>query len=380
MKKILIIGAGEFQNPLILKAKEMGYETHVFAWESGDIGEKTADYFYPISIVEKEKILEEGKRIQPDAVVSIGSDLATITVNYVARGLGLIANPQKNDYCSTNKYLMRKAMKEAGVATPKFICVDDTDDLNMISSKIEFPVIVKPTDRSGSRAVSKVENATELIDAVKNAVKESFEKKAIIEDVIEGEEYSCECISFEGRHYFLAFTKKYTTGVPNYIETGHIQPAKIPENIQKDIKEKIFAALDALHIKFGASHSEFRLDSNGNIKIIEIGARMGGDCIGSDLVQLSTGNDFIKMVIDCATGKEPQINKPDNKIAVIRFIFNSNDKSELEEITKWNGVCCVRKEVKKITNKCVTDSSKRYGFYIFECDTYETAERILNKK
>ena len=59
MEKVVIIGANSFQNPLILKAKQMGYETHVFAWKSGDIGEKTADYFYPISITEKEKILEE---------------------------------------------------------------------------------------------------------------------------------------------------------------------------------------------------------------------------------------------------------------------------------------------------------------------------------
>ena len=59
MRKIAIIGANSFQNPLILKAKEMGFETHVFAWQDGSIGEKTADYFYPISIVEKEEILEK---------------------------------------------------------------------------------------------------------------------------------------------------------------------------------------------------------------------------------------------------------------------------------------------------------------------------------
>ena len=59
MKKIVIIGANDFQRPLIQKAHTMGYETHVFAWKDGSIGEKTADYFYPISIVEKEQILEK---------------------------------------------------------------------------------------------------------------------------------------------------------------------------------------------------------------------------------------------------------------------------------------------------------------------------------
>ena len=83
MKKIVIIGANDFQNQLILKAKEMGFETHVFAWQDGSIGEKTADYFYPISIVETDAILEKCREIQPDAVTTIASDLANITVSKV---------------------------------------------------------------------------------------------------------------------------------------------------------------------------------------------------------------------------------------------------------------------------------------------------------
>ena len=59
MKKIVIIGANDFQNQLILKAKEMGFETHVFAWQDGSIGERTADHFYPVSIVEIDEILEK---------------------------------------------------------------------------------------------------------------------------------------------------------------------------------------------------------------------------------------------------------------------------------------------------------------------------------
>lgn len=92
MKKIVIIGANDFQNQLILKAKEMGFETHVFAWKDGSPGEQTADYFYPISIVETEQILETCREIRPDAVASIASDLANITVSKVAAGLGLPGN------------------------------------------------------------------------------------------------------------------------------------------------------------------------------------------------------------------------------------------------------------------------------------------------
>ena len=124
MKKIVIIGANDFQNQLILKAKEMGFETHVFAWKDGAVGEKNADYFYPVSIVETDQILEKCREISPDAVASIASDLANITVCKVAAGLGLPGNSPECIRLSTNKYAMREAFTKAGIATPKFYRVD----------------------------------------------------------------------------------------------------------------------------------------------------------------------------------------------------------------------------------------------------------------
>ena len=325
MRKIAIIGANSFQNPLILKAKEMGFETHVFAWQDGSIGEKTADYFYPISIVEKEEILEKCREIQPEAVVTIASDLANITVQYVAEGLGLVHNSRESIEISTNKYLMRQAFAKAGVPTPKFMVEEEGQDLSE-AKEMSYPVIVKPTDRSGSRGINKISSFEGLPAAIKDSVENSFQKKAIIEEYLEGEEYSCECISYKGKHHFLAVTKKYTTGAPHFIETGHLEPAKLPEGKEDKVIGQIFQALDALKIENGASHSEFKMDAEGNVKIIEIGSRMGGDCIGSDLVKISTGYDFVQMVIETALGKEPSfepVREP--KYAVIRFIFTKKD-------------------------------------------------------
>ena len=121
MKKIVIIGANNFQMPLIKKAKELGYETHVFAWKEGAVGAEFADFFYPISIVEKDLILEECKKIKPDAVISVASDLATLTVNYLADKLGLTGNSLECTQISTNKYKMRQAFQANKVSVPKFI-------------------------------------------------------------------------------------------------------------------------------------------------------------------------------------------------------------------------------------------------------------------
>lgn len=363
-KKLVIIGANDFQNQLILKAKELGFETHVFAWKDGSIGEETADFFYPISIVEKEEILEKCREIKPVGVCSIASDLASITVDYVAGGLGLTCNTPEDSKIRTNKFEMRKAMLENGVKTPKFVKVSSGEKVDL--SDFSFPVIVKPTDRSGSRGITKVLNPEEIAEAVENSQKYSFEKSAIIEEFIEGNEYSCECISYNGEHHFLAFTKKYTTGAPHFIETGHSEPSDILEEKQEEIKTEIFKALDSLKIKNGASHAEFKIGEDGKFGIIEIGARMGGDCIGSDLVQISTGMDFVKMVIDVSTGKAPDFTKVTEPTkAEIHFVFSQEDLDELEKIKVKSPEIIYRISEMDLENMGKTeDSSSRVGYYI----------------
>ena len=367
MKKLVIIGANDFQNRLILKAKEMGFETHVFAWAAGDVGERTADHFYPVSIVEKEQILEECRKIRPDGVCSIASDLATVTVNYVSEALGLNSNAYEVTLRCTNKYEMRKAMKAAGVGTPGFVKVGPGAAAEaVLAAGLEYPVIVKPTDRSGSRGITKVYRAEELPDAVAAAVENSFEKRAVIEEYLEGDEYSCECISFHGEHHFLAFTKKFTTGAPHFIETGHREPSDIPEELQPGILEEIFRALDALGITDSASHAEFKLGPDGRCRIIEIGARMGGDCIGSDLVPLSTGYDFVRMVIDVACGQAPSFEKIcEPRTAEIRFAFTAEDLKELEELKRTRPESIVRiSEMEEENLGKTVDSSTRAGYWI----------------
>lgn len=365
MKKLAIIGANAFQNPLILKAKEMGFETHVFAWEAGDIGETTADVFHPVSIVEKDEIgricLEEGVI----ACCSIGSDLAIHTVNHVQRLLGNPCNPEITDTIATNKYDMRRAFRDAGVPCPGFLKVSDIPSEESLAD-MRYPMIVKPTDRSGSRGIFKVADYGELCQAVPQSTASSFEKSAIIEEFIDGPEYSCEGISFAGEHHILALTKKFTTGAPHFIETGHREPSDIPDAMLPDISRAIHTALDALHIQYGASHTEFKLTPQGNIRIIEIGSRMGGDCIGSDLVYLSTGLDYMAMVIDTACGNAPSLSlvrTPEQ--AAIRFIFTNDDRNELEHLrqtapdTIWRAEC----DETHLADH-VTDSSNRHGYWI----------------
>lgn len=363
-KNLAIIGASYLQLPLIEKAKEMGYTTHVFAWAANDVGEKVADYFYPISVIEKEQILQICKKIKICGICSIASDVAVITVNYIAEKMNLPGNTIASTGKCTNKHLMRHAFEKNGDPSPKSFLVENGVDIS--SLELTYPAIVKPTDRSGSRGIYKVNSAEEAKKVLAASEKESFEKKALIEEFVEGQEYSVEHISYKGKHYFLALTQKYTTGAPHFIEIGHLEPAPVSDEMLEKVKSVISHALDSLEIKNGASHSEIKIDEKGNICIIEIGARMGGDCIGSDLVKYSTGYDFVKMVVQVACGEEPDFTQVCNPMPVESiFIFNQQDVDVLQELKKNHPEKIIRivdyhpENIGK-----TTDSSNRAGCYI----------------
>ena len=221
-----------------------------------------------------------------------------------------------------------------------------------------------------------------MAEAIDNSSAYSFEKKAIVEEYIEGPEFSCECISYNGEHHLLTVTQKFTTGAPHFIETGHMEPAGLSDEVMAKVKEVIFKALDALQIKYGASHSEFRLTPNGDIGIIEIGSRMGGDCIGSDLVHLSTGIDFVKAVIEVAAGQKPSLEKDlEPKTAAIRFVFTKKDIDILNEIKeKHPENLNFVSEIQEVGDHEIVDSGTRFGFYIMTGNSREELLEISQLK
>lgn len=306
MKTLAIIGASYLQRPLVEKAKEMGLRTICFAWAEGAVCSDIADVFYPISIVEKEQILEVCKQEHIDGICTIASDVAAPTVAYVAERMGLVGNSYEASLKANNKYLMRQTFMDAGVPCPQYMCVDADhaqDRLRGIDYTMSLPLIVKPSDRSGSLAVNKVEYWENLSAAVEQAQSVSFRHEAMVEEYIEGREISVEFISYQGKHYPLQITDKVTTGAPHFVELEHHQPSSLSADMYQQIYAITNRALDALGVTNGASHSEYKITDDGRIAIMEIGARMGGDFIGSDLVQLSTGYDFVRGVIEVALGE-----------------------------------------------------------------------------
>jgi biotin carboxylase len=362
-QKLAVIGASYLQQPLVEKCKELGVYSICFAWEEGAVCKDLCDKFYPISTIDKDAILKVCQEEKIDGITTIASDVATLTVCYVAEKMGLVGNPDKYSQTTTNKYLMRQCFMEYGVPSPKFTLVDDDDHYQITGFK--FPLIVKPTDRSGSRGVEKVLDPVQLEEAISRARKESFEHKAVIEEFVTGREISVESISYQGKHHILQITDKVTTGSPFFVELEHHQPSSLPEDVKLRVREIVLCALDALHIEYGASHAELKITEDGDIRVIEIGARMGGDFIGSDLVKLSTGYDFLKGVIGVAFGEFDEPILTECNYSGVYFL--SEETKELMPIIQNanNYPEIVKAEITETVLRHIENSADRSGYLIY---------------
>lgn len=367
MIKLAIIGASYLQLPVYLKAHEMGFRTIGFSWLEGAVAKDYCDSFYPISIDEKDLILEVCQNERINGILSIASDVAVTTVNFVASKMVLTGNSNESALCSTNKFLMREKLRMAGLKCPKYFLIKEHSNKQEIAKMIDYPAIVKPIDRSGSKGVTKVLNNDELEKAVSVAIEVSFSHQAIVEEFIDGIEVSVEMISFNGVHYALTITDKETSGAPHFVELAHHQPSQLPQSIQKEIIEYAKRGLDALKIKNGASHPEFIISPKG-LFVTEIGARMGGDFIGSDLVFLSTGYDFLKGILQVAIGQFEIPQKTYEKHSGVYYYSVLTPQVGDLIKSKENQPFKVRSDINAKELAPLNQSADRAGYFIYQSD------------
>lgn len=362
-RKIAVLGANLPLLNFYRRAQILNYEIHSFAWEDGAICKSLADYFYPVSFTETQKIADLCKEKGIEMVTSFSLESALPFVYEIAQIMGWTCPSESNRVLCANKLTMRKAFHRQGISIPFFI---DTDDNNcMVSS---FPVIVKPIDSGGSRGVTRVDNEEQLPLAIERAKSFSTSQRVLIEQYIDGPEFSVEVISHLGVHYVVAITEKVTTGAPNFVELAHFQPAMVSDAERNKIVELVRQALDALDHEEGPSHTEVRFDQEGNCFIIEVGTRLGGDFITSDLVRLSTGYDLVEASLELACGNFiiPEITE--QKFSGVYF------KSP-ETMEMWKSIALLRtkdffieSEEWSRDNKVLTESSDRLGYFIYQHD------------
>jgi biotin carboxylase len=380
LKKILIIGAGIMQVPIIKKCKKLGYKTVITDVNKNAPGMCLADIALAIDTLDKDSTLKAARKYKIDGVITT-SDYPVRTLAYLCRKLKLNGISEDAAEKCTNKYFLRESLRKNKINCPKYWRAKTLRELNLIKKELFYPLIVKPVDSSASRGVLKVSNYSKLKKAFKSAKKYSKCGIVIIEEFLEGSEYSVESLTQSGKTVIVAITEKTVSPSRSYfVEDRHIISANITKKNEDRIKSLVKQAIKAIKLNNCATHTELKLTFRGPI-IIEIGARLGGDYITSDLVPLSTGVDMLKNIINISIGRKINTKKTRSKYAGIQFINSRNYyqvKKHLKKIRLDEGL--INSKLEKYKRITLKSSLDRLGYFICVGNSRKQLMKLLNYK
>lgn len=392
METIMILGGSILQLPAIKKAIKKGLKVIVVDMDPDAIGFKESGVIKEvISTIDIPKVLDAARRHKIDGIMTLASDMPIRTIAVVSKELGLVGVSEDTALKTTNKGYMRNALLEDNVPIPDFYNVSIKEKyLEAVSSiqKNNFKCIVKPSDNSGSRGVTLITNyeSDDIEKAYEHAKQYSRSGGIIVEEYMEGPEVSVETLTIDSVCHVIQITDKLTTGAPYFVEMGHSQPSQLPKEIISKIKDVAKRANHAVGIKNGPSHTEIKVTKNGP-KIVELGARLGGDCITTHLVPLSTGVDMVECCINIALGKEIDYDPKIKKASAIRYVNSKSGKIKsiegieeayiegIKQISIVHGVGDYAKEIQSSTD--------RVAFVIAQMDSVSEAicqcEKAINQ-
>ncbi len=337
MKKLMIMGAGVYQVPLIRKAKEMGIYTIVVSIPGRYPGFALADKSYEIDTVNSDAVLEAAERERIDGIVTTGTDVAVVTIGKVCDALGLRGVSARGAEIACDKSRMKEAFLANGVQTAAchFVPVcSSCEELEIKCGRWGYPLIFKAVDSSGSRGITVVTEPKEIPNAVKAVQMVTKQENYIIETYLEGMEFGAQAYIQDGKLEFVLphgdYVFKGETGVP----VGHYAPFPIPD-LDTQIYNQILLAAQAMKIDNCAINADLML-YNGNVYVLELGARCGATCL-AELVSLYFGYNYYEKIIQCALGEKTDFSPCNpHRVPNASHLLMSGSDGVLEEIDDQN--------------------------------------------
>ena len=303
MKRLLMLGGGFLQKYVISKAKNLGYYVLCLDADPNAVGFAIADEHAVINIVDEEACLAYARDKQVDGVLTAATDFSVLTMSRIAEELHLPGINYQSAKVIKNKALVRKRLFEANADdTGISYEIDSVEDIADILPKIKFPVMMKPVDGSGSRGASKVEKTEDFVKAAEFAMNGSITHRAVAEPFIEGKEYGVESFVDNGVIHVLGVMQKDMTLPPYYAELGHAIPSGLTPELETKVKSCVYRAIFALGVNHGSVNMDLLITNEGNVHIVDVGARMGGNLIGSHIIPMGTGIDYMGNMIRAAVG------------------------------------------------------------------------------
>ncbi len=331
-KTLLVLGAGSDQLFMIRTAHKMGYETVVVDANPSAPGLAIATHssiidFSNVSevIAYVEHIMARGMNVS--GVSTMGSDVPHI-VSAVADYFGWIGPSWESARLATHKLEMKKRFRQMGIPVPEFASIETPADIVRCWEEWRCEaLVIKPTDRAGSRGVRMILDPNHVDDAFKYALSFSRNGQIMVEEFVEGDQYSTESILFEGRTITPGFADRVYKGMesfrPNIMENGGWIPSNLDAGTYRSICELVEGATAAIGIDRGPAKGDVVLCSKKGPIIIEIAARLSGGDFCESLVPLGTGVNYVETVIDIAMGQNPdfELLKPTKNMTVANRYF-----------------------------------------------------------
>ena len=306
MEKLLVIGAGIGQVPIIKKAKKRGIHVTTVTLPGEQPGIKMADEVFYCDIFDRDKIVDYAQKNGITAVISDQNDLMNPTVAYVAEKLKLPGNTydQVISYCNKNIY--RDNCDKIGNPTPVHVAVDSSDFEGLNCS---LPWIVKPADSQSSVGVQKIDNKSDLKTALDSALNYSKSHSAIVEEFFVGKEIVCEGFIEDGEFYLLCFgDRRYFKLKDLLIPSQTIFPSTIKKELLYGVLECEKRMAQYIKPRFAIVHSEYLINEDENkICVVESALRGGGVYISSHLMPYATGIDINEVLLDKTLGNKIDI-------------------------------------------------------------------------
>lgn len=335
-KKLMLLGGLRYLIPVIEAAHKLGIYVITCDYLPDNIAHKYSDEYCNISILDKEAVLNEAKRLQIDGIMSFAVDPGVVTAAYVADKMGL---PQSGPYESVcilqNKDRFREFLTKNGFNVPRAKGFSNSEEVLVGIDEFEWPLIVKPVDSAGSKGVKRVDCPEMLKEAAEYAFCHSFSKRIIIEEFIEQEGCSSDsdCFSLDGELKFVSFSaQRFDSSAPNpYTPSAYSWPSTMTKKQEAELTSELQRLLTLLGMKTSIYNVETRIGKNGKAYIMEVSPRGGGNRL-AEMIRFSTGVDLITNAVRAAVGEKVyDIDPKDNEGCWAEIVLHS-DKDGLFDL------------------------------------------------
>jgi biotin carboxylase len=331
MKKLMILGAGYSQLPLIRAAKNLGYHTIVTSIPGDYPGFSLGDECCYADISKPEEVLREAKKLGISGITTCGMDTGIRAAGKVCDALGLPGITYEGARILSNKYESKRSFEKSGVPCARGMKIQNKQELEQALQKLTFPVVLKAVDLMGSRGIYRCDTREEALANYEKVRENTKQDYCLAEEFLTGLLFGAEGMLTDGK---LTYLLPYGTDIyhESTIATsiGHFTPYLL--EYQKEIEETLTKALLGAGVKTTPFNCDLML-KDGRVYLIEINGRAGASCL-SETVGIYYGVNYYEILCRQAIGEsvDPYFQRKEQGTASISRMLTAEKNGILKAV------------------------------------------------